>query len=303
MRNLSVVIVLLFSTLEPITAKAEVNPNIPPGKLIHLGMQVMYLDCRGEGLPTVFIDVGLGESSASWINIAKEVSKETRICLYDRGGYGWSDPGLGERTTAQIVNELNQLINTAKIPGPFVLVGHSFGGFTARYFATKYPEKTVGLVLIDSSHPEQIYRLSALDGYNKIKKVRLVRRDGTAPDYLDEMEKRWHFLNSGRKAVFAQMSEMKNFEESAMQVKYSAPIPDIPLAVLTRGKIQLPEVEGVSMEDEWIDMQKDLLNLSRNSWHEIIKHSGHDIYRDAPDEVVKNILKVIEQARNTSQIN
>lgn len=280
---------------QSVLAVKEFDPFRPPGKFVNMGLHVMYIDCMGEKSPTVLIDVGLADTSANWYKIAKELSTHTRTCVYDRAGYGWSDPGPGERTTAQIVHELNMLLDLANEPGPYVIVGHSFGGFTARYFASTYPDKTVGAVLIESSHPEQIYRLSELD---KVKKSPLkISRRESAPDYMDEFEKRWYFLNSSRKATFAQMNELKRFKKSAHQVKYSPTMPDIPLAVLTRGIKQLPDVNGISLEDEWLDMQKDLLKLSTNSWQEIIKGTGHTVYRDDPDAVIRNILKVIKQAR------
>lgn len=289
-------LLLMLSNTSSLAAD-EYNPFHPPGKFINLGLHVMYIDCLGVDSPTVLIDVGIADSSANWYKLAKDLSKEVRTCVYDRAGYGWSDPGPGERSTAQIVHELNMLLEFAQIPGPYVLVGHSFGGFTARYFAATHPDKIVGAVLIDSSHPDQIYRLSELDNIKNKQPMKLSRQE-FAPASMNEFEKHWFFLNSSRKAVFAQMNELKYFKESAYQVKHSGPIPDIPLAVLTRGKNQLPDINGISLESEWRDMQKDLLNLSKNSWHTVIKDSGHNIYKDAPDKVIDNILKVVKQARN-----
>jgi pimeloyl-ACP methyl ester carboxylesterase len=291
---------LFFST--SLLANSDFDPFRPHGRFINLGLHVMYIDCLGDRSPTVLIDAGLGDASANWLKIAKILSQNVRVCLYDRAGYGWSDPGPGERTTAQIVHELNMLLEFADEHGPYVLVGHSFGGFTARYFAATYPNKTAGAVLIDSSHPDQIYRLSPLDQVKRKKPLKLIRTE-SAPDYMNETEKRWYFLNSTRKAIFAQMEELRSFKESAYQVKHSGPLPDIPLAVLSRGKNQLPEINGVSLEKEWRDMQKNLLSLSNHSWQTIIKDSGHKIYHDAPEVVIDNILKVVSIARQNQQQN
>lgn len=286
----------------PLFADNDFDPYHPPGRFINLGLQVMYIDCKGEKSPTVLIDVGLGDASANWLKIAKVLAKDVRICLYDRGGYGWSDPGQGDRTTAQIVHELNMLLEFADEPGPYVIVGHSFGGFTARFFAATYPEKTAGAVLIDSSHPDQIYRLSSLDNYKGKRPLQTTRTE-PPPEYMNKAEKRWYFLNSSRKAVFAQMAELRFFKDSADQVKNAGTLPDIPLAVLSRGKNQLPEINGISLEKEWQDMQENLLTLSENSWHSIIENSGHQIYFDAPKEVISNILKVVSKARQKAQIS
>tara|TARA_B100001996_G_scaffold37239_1_gene27508 strand:- start:957 stop:1859 length:903 start_codon:yes stop_codon:yes gene_type:complete len=292
--NIFYTILLSLSTLSNASAYND-KPFKPPGRFINIGFQTMYVDCLGENKPTIIVDVGIAASSASWYKIAKELSKNTRICLYDRAGYGWSDSGRGERTTATIVHELKLLVKRAEIPGPYIIVGHSFGGFTARYFAAKFPEDVAGLVLVDSSHPEQIYRLSALD--NQGKKPLITGRDANAPADFSEFERKWYFLNSSRKATFAQMAELKYFKQSAYQVKHSGPLKDIPIAVLSRGIAQLPELNGVSLENEWLDMQKDLLNLSKNSWHSIILNSGHNIYEEAPAKIIENVLEVIEKSR------
>ena len=296
--NLLYILFITFFTFATVNASDD-EPFRPPGRFVNIGFQTMYIDCVGNKSPTILIDVGIAGSSASWYKIAQTLSNNVRTCLYDRAGYGWSDPGRGERTTATIVHELNLLINKAEIPGPFVLVGHSFGGFTARYLAAKFPKNVVGLVLVDSSHPEQIYRLSALD--NAKQKPLVTGRNNFAPEDFSEFERKWYFLNSSRKATFAQMGELKYFKESAYQVKHSGPIKDIPVAVLSRGIGQLPELSGVSLENEWQDMQKDLLKLSRNSWHLIVTDSGHEIHKEAPNHVIENILKVVNKSKNSTK--
>ena len=296
--NLLYILFITFFTFATVNASDD-EPFRPPGRFVNIGFQTMYIDCVGNKSPTILIDVGIAGSSASWYKIAQTLSNNVRTCLYDRAGYGWSDPGRGERTTATIVHELNLLINKAEIPGPFVLVGHSFGGFTARYLAARFPKNVVGLVLVDSSHPDQIYRLSALD---KVKQKSLVTgRKNLPPEDFSEFERKWYFLNSSRKATLAQMGELKYFKESAYQVKHSGPIKDIPVAVLSRGIGQLPELSGVSLENEWQDMQKDLLKLSRNSWHLIVADSGHEIHKEAPNHVVENILKVVNKSKNSAK--
>ena len=150
--------------------------------------------------------------------------------------------------------------------------------------------------MVESSHPDQIYRLSSLDKVEHKQPLKISRKE-PAPSYMSEFQKHWYFLNSSRKATFAQMEELRSFKESAYQVKYAGPMPDIPLAILTRGKSQLPEINGVSLEHEWQEMQHELTTLSRNSWQEVIEGSGHNIYADAPEAVIENILRVVHEAR------
>ena len=287
---------LLFSLALQATATQEYDTSRPPGKFVNMGLHRMYIDCRGFKSPTVLIDVGLGEASASWLPIAEALENETRVCLYDRAGYGFSDSGPGARTTAQIAYELRALLELADVPPPYVLVGHSFGGFTAQYFATRYPDETAGAVLVESSHPDQVTRLAALDRAGS-KHALVVSRRGPPPETMTDMEKKWFYLNSSRKATYAQMDELKNFSESAMQVKQAGTFPDIPLAVLSRSLSQLPDVEGKSMEAEWIDMQYKLAALSPQSWHVFVPGTGHNLYSEAPDTVVEHVVKVVLQAR------
>ncbi len=291
---------LLFTLQAQLTFAEDYQPFKPPGKFVYLGNQVIYIDCLGESTPTVLIDVGLGDSSANWYKLAKKLSGNVRVCVYDRAGYGWSNPGPAERTTAQITFELNRLLEKAEIPGPYILLGHSFGGFTARYFASSYPNKVVGMVLVESSHPDQIYRLSGLENYQSGEPLKIARRE-PAPEHMNEFEKRWYMLNSSRKATVAQMDELRSFKDSAYQVKHAGPLPKIPLAVLSRGKTQLPEINGVSLEQEWQTMQSDLLTLSPDSWQVIAKESGHRMYADAPDVIINNVLKVVSRARDNLQ--
>lgn len=303
---LKIIKALLFFTLfffnSLLLANTDSEPFRPHGRFINLGSQIMYIDCLGEKTPTVLIDVGLGDASANWLKIAKTLSKNVKVCLYDRAGYGLSDPGPGNRTTAQIVRELNMLLELADIPAPYVVVGHSFGGFTARYFAAQYPEKTAGAVLVDSSHPDQIYRLSSLNQVKQKRPFKLTPSE-PPPAYMNEIEKHWYFLNSSRKAIYAQMEELKSFEDSAYEVKHAGPLPNIPLAVISRGRDQLPEINGISLEQEWREMQKELVALSNNSWHIVIEDSGHKVYLDAPSVVIKNILKVVNKIRQQAQLS
>ena len=95
------------------------------------------------------IESGWGDSSASWGWVQPEVAKTTRICTYDRAGMGWSEASPQPRTAREFAKELHTLLEKANEPGPYVLVGHSMGGYTVRVYAHDYPEEVAGLVLID----------------------------------------------------------------------------------------------------------------------------------------------------------
>lgn len=297
--NLSVL--LLFLQVSPVSVADRNLENLQiEGKYIGLGLHRLYVDCRGSQEPTVLVDVGLGDASINWLPVMNGIKEEARICLYDRAGYGWSDNGPGARTTAQITYELHAMLEMGRIPGPYIVVGHSFGGFTARYFATVYPAETVGAVLVDSSHPEQVIRLADLDK-QEAKRELIVSRLSLPPKDLTPLQRKWYFLNSSRKATFTLMDELKHFTESARQVENAGEFPDIPLAVMTRGKPLLPTINGKSLEAEWVHMQNDLVTLSPQAWHVVVENSGHNIYADNPRAIIQEIKKVIKLARMNIQ--
>lgn len=138
-----------------------------PGQLVEIKGRRMHLHCAGEGSPTVVVDSGLGSYSADWQLVQPEVAKFTRICTYDRPGYGWSQPGPRPRTSRQMARELHSLLAAAQgagLAGPYLLVGYSLGGFNVRLYARQHPDEVAGLVLVDSAHEEMLSRLPGHSG-------------------------------------------------------------------------------------------------------------------------------------------
>jgi len=121
----------------------------PPGVLVNVGGYKMHIYCMGEGSPTVILDHAGGGSSMDWTLIQPKLAEHTRVCAYDRAGYGWSDYNPAPRTLEQQVNELHSLLTGANETGPYVLVGHSYGARVDRVFAVKYPDEVEGMVLMD----------------------------------------------------------------------------------------------------------------------------------------------------------
>ena len=122
-----------------------------PGVLVDVAGHRLHLACVGEGSPTVVLDAALGNMSAHWALVQQEVARTTRVCTYDRAGLGWSEPGPGPRDAAHITSELHTLLANAGIPGPYVMVGHSFGGLYTQLFAARYADQVAAVVLVESS--------------------------------------------------------------------------------------------------------------------------------------------------------
>ena len=133
----------------------------PPGEMVDVGGYSLHINCVGQGSPTVVLDAGSGEMSAQWVRVQQEVSNTTRVCAYDRAGMGWSEIGPEPRDARQIFSELHTLLSKAGIEGPYVLVGHSFGGMYMQTYAARYPDEVAGVALVDSStDPDQFSQRS-----------------------------------------------------------------------------------------------------------------------------------------------
>jgi len=131
----------------------------PSGQLVDVGGHRLHICCAGQSSPPVLLDSGFPGTSLSWTFVQPELAKFARVCSYDRAGLGWSEAGPLPRTSRQIVEELHGLLRNAQIEGPFVLVGHSFGTFTVRLYASTYPEEVAGMVLLDPIHPSDWLQL------------------------------------------------------------------------------------------------------------------------------------------------
>ena len=107
----------------------------------------LHLIDSGSDAPAVIFESGISASCLNWTGVRTEVSEFSRACAYDRAGLGWSERASTPRVTTQIVEELRALLAEAKIPSPFVLVGHSFGGLLVEAYAIRYPDEVAGLIL------------------------------------------------------------------------------------------------------------------------------------------------------------
>lgn len=126
----------------------------PPGQLIDVGGCRLHIHCSGEGSPSIVLDAALGGSSLSWSMVQPTLATLSRVCSYDRAGFGWSDAGPKPRSAGRIADELRTLLDRARVPPPYLLVGHSFGGLVALIFASKFRSETAGMVLVDPAHAE-----------------------------------------------------------------------------------------------------------------------------------------------------
>ena len=130
----------------------------PPGQMMQVGDRRMHIYCTGEnknGSPTVILESGGGAIYTTWYKVQPEISKYTKVCSYDRAGYGFSDAANDARTNLDIDNDLSNLLAVANIEQPYILVGHSEGAKHARIFTSRHMSEMKGLVLVDSEVDEE----------------------------------------------------------------------------------------------------------------------------------------------------
>ena len=304
-----VALVLAGTLWESAAEAADQRAFPPPGQLVDIGGYSLHLDCVGTGGPTVVIEAGLGDWSSSWSSwVEPEVAKTTRVCTYDRAGLGWSDPGPLPRTAQQFAQELHALLQLAKVPRPYVLVGHSLGGLTVRLFARDYRADVAGVVLIDSMHPDQATQPlpdpsaapPSTDGGSSITvlaaRIGLVRlltgpldlKGGFSPAVADA----YAALLVTPRTFQAQEREGVGVTSSLSQAAEVTNLGDLPLIVVSRGLDQDPK---------WQRMQTDLLRLSSDSRQVIAHESGHNVQLDQPDVASRAIVEMVDELRRRSQ--
>ncbi len=282
--------------------------NPMTGTMVDVDGHKMHIDCIGEGTPPIILDSGLGDSYLSWRKVQPEIGKFTRVCSYDRAGLGYSQSLSGPRTSKAIADQLHTLLQAAGIKPPYVLVGHSMGGFNVRLYASAYPTDVVGMVLVDASHPDQDKRL---------------------PPEIQNMQGSWE-----REALFVEFSmpfgiprlmglceenpvlraaecnwrnahenleEMKAFKESAAETAATGSLGNIPLIVLSHDP-EKPSAElapdlAKSTNEAWGKMQEELAHLSTRGTQTIAKNSAHYIQLDRPDVLIDAVRTVVQQVR------
>jgi len=302
------VLLLLIISILSLNVQAKDKPY--PGELIDVGSHRLHINCIGNGSPTVVIDSGIGGFSLEWFKIQNHLATDVRVCSYDRAGYGWSDSGPRPRTTARISRELHLLLTEAKIPGPYLLVGHSFGGYNIRYFASEYPELVAGLVFIEASHPKQFHteefkrsevKVSS-EKYKRSRQFRVVI-PRIAKNYPYEQKRLAYQLMSTMKSRSTFLNESDFMETSAEQVAARSQHQPyaFPVVIITRGKRVWPHNDlGNRREQQWFNLQNDLVNIGLQPDHFLAYNSGHTVHLDQPYLVSNNILFAVEKVRNQS---
>jgi len=309
-----ILLVLVIATAgffyENISEARDRRFNPMPGQLVDVGGYKMHIDCIGQGSPTVILDSGLGDSYISWHKVQPQIAQFVRVCSYDRAGLGYSDSGPHPRTSKDIAGELRTLLHNAGVAPPYILVGHSMGGYDVRLYASLYRGEVAGMVLVDSSHPEQRKRLPpALNDLDAswLREQELL--EFTLPFGIPRL---LGFCDTDVKARAAEcnfhsareaVAEMKTFPVSAAQTAATGSLGNMPLAVIShdpdKPQPDLPEDLVKPINSAWQQMQEELSHLSTAGTHVIARNSGHYIQIDRPEVVIEAVRTVVDQARQS----
>ena len=299
---------------QTVATEADRRNFPPPGNMIDVDGFKMHIHCEGEGSPTVILETLSGGTSSYWGWIQPEVAKETRACVYDRAGRGWSEPDPEPQSLARTVRNLHTLLSNTDIEGPYVLVGHSIGGIYVRQFAADYPEAVAGIVLVDASNPFQFDRYPEMrqenENYLKVAKF--------FPAFARLGFGHLYFALGGE----MDFAEMKEPQKSEMKAVWSSPeyfksqidevvagrdifadgqklgnLDDLPLLVLTQG--------NETTSSSWIELQNELASLSTDSLHITVEGATHASMAFHPEHarvVSDAILQLVDTVRSGKQL-
>jgi pimeloyl-ACP methyl ester carboxylesterase len=257
-----------------------------PGNKIDIGGYNLYIDCKGEGSPTVILESGLEGDVVTWKDVHPEVAKFTRVCRYDRAGLAHSDYGPTPRNAELTAQDLHTLLAKANIAPPYIFVGHSFGGLLIRRYTFDFPDDVTGMIFIDSLQEDwwdEALALLPSDSSNdsaRLASFRLYLRDG------------WRDPSSNYEtldipAVVEQVRETGNFG-------------DIPITVLTAGRFTvlkpgLPSELETALANLFVEEQSRIAELSSNGTQIIISDTGHNMPRENPQVIINAIKGMFEQ--------
>ena len=274
------------------------------GQLVDVGPYRLHLECQGSGGPTVILEPGAGGSAASMGLIAPTVARDSRVCVYDRAGRGWSDPAASPPDGAQIAADLHALLDRGDVPGPYVLAGHSFGGLYVRTFAAEYPEEVAGLVLVDStaaadgpeSPPEPgaysvLRHVSSLAATTSRLGLGRLLADtsfaGLPPRYRDDARA----TAATAKEMSGVLDEYGVASRSVAEAGGLRSLDAKPLIVLTAER---------GNSEGWMADQNQSVTLSTNSLHRVVPGATHGSFVEDPDHaaaVARAISDVLVSVR------
>jgi pimeloyl-ACP methyl ester carboxylesterase len=305
-----------------------------PGMLVDVGGRRLHVRCTGAGTPAVIFEAGIAASSVSWSRVQPQVAEFTRACSYDRAGLAWSDPGERDRCTDTFVAELTRLLDAGGIAPPYVLVGHSFGGFIIRAFARAHPEAVAGLVFVDTLHPEEWMDLTP-EQRRLLRGGVFLSRVGGVLASVGIVRLSLSLLTGGAPGVPRRFSRMFGSRAAALLEHIVGEVQKLPadvlpsiqahwsnprafhgmaqhLAALPACSVELkhtPDVGNVPVvvlsaadrQARWLEADAALARSSRAGRHTVSTKAGHWIQLDDPALIIEAVRDVVSYSRSSRE--
>jgi pimeloyl-ACP methyl ester carboxylesterase len=264
--------------------------------------------------------------------VQPEIAERTRVCSYDRAGFGWSDAGPMPRTAGRIAGELRTLLDRGGVAPPFLLVGHSFGGLVMRIFAHRYRTEVAGLVLVDPAHPEDWVQpapkeqvridrgvwlcrqgamaarlgvarmVAALVGAGALTParglVRLFSRGGLSREDEGILAPVQKLPPEARRPLRHFWTQPKFFEALGSQIASvcTSAAETLDAGADGYGDLPLVTISSTDPGDYRLRQQDALATLSTRGRHIIASNSGHWIPLDQPEVVIDAIAGMLSKA-------
>ena len=302
-----------------------------PQRLVELrDRRKIHLFCLGKGSPTVILTAGLGDWAAAWSKVQAPMAVKTRVCAWDRAGFGFSDPSSAPQDVSHTATDLEEAFKRAKIDGPYVLVGHSMGGYESLLFADRHPRQVLGMVLIDPATPDQDRRARLVapkyaawlnEGYDEwialLKKCAAELRSGVLRIGSPDPDKCFDYSPSFPPELTAalirldnnparRMTEASTFEQfarsSQIVVNPERNYGSIPIRVLTASE-PLPGTPADVLAArppyyaEKLRAHAAMAALSTDGTNKVVGTNHSEILDHEPEVVISTVGEVIDKAR------
>jgi pimeloyl-ACP methyl ester carboxylesterase len=327
------VIALVFASGQPGHAQSNFSANLSayaqPQTLVTLpGGRKLNLVCQGPqdgGTPTVVLTAGTGGWSATWNAVQPLVARTTRVCAWDRPGFGFSDASTLTQSAANLVEDLAAALKAANIPAPYVLVAHSAGSFETLLFADGHRREIAGMVLVDPSLPDMVQRVGAISP----PAAAFFRTDlsGRAaalhrcaanpaqpapadagicfllPDYARPLTETLASREHEPARLQTRASLYEQFETSVRLLANPARnYGNMPLAILTSENTPVAALPAepparAALQALWNSGHDEMAGLSRRGSNRVVPGTSHLIHLEQPQAVAGAIARMVEQAR------
>lgn len=244
---------------------------LPTSRIVDVDGEATEIILAGEGRPAVVLINGSGGPLAGWMRVFDGLAARTTTLAYNRPGVGRSGKPAEDQTVAAMTARLRRLLALLRLPPPYVLVGHSFGGLVAQLFARQHPAEVAGVVLLDATAPQDLTALAAHENALQKGLARLMRRLAPPP--------RWH--------------ETEHAARSAAELAAAPPFPPVPLRVVTGTKPAMAWATRPALLQARTAHQRGLAALSPLGRQVLAERSGHFPQFSEPELVVATVRELL----------